>query len=180
VGSIPIARSTLRLASGRVGTRDWGQHVDPVGKRWERTTIWRRPRVLRCPYAAPTFTRTVTRSDFKINLCDSHTLRAAAMAIVGGHARPFSVIGRCQSQSCDLRETDIHVAVSNPAGCTSSELLSGRLTCFFPEPRNRIDCGCSLCQGGAGDPRTADNVHGARTNGREAGFIWRNDTDAGA
>jgi hypothetical protein len=46
VGSIPIARSTSRLASGYVGIRDWGQHVDPVGTRWERTSIWRRSRVL--------------------------------------------------------------------------------------------------------------------------------------
>jgi hypothetical protein len=75
VGSIPIARSTSRRASRPVGTRDWGQHVDPVGKRWERTSIWRRSRVLRCPYAAPAFARTVTRGDFKNNLCDSHTLR---------------------------------------------------------------------------------------------------------
>jgi hypothetical protein len=75
VGSIPIARSTSRLASGPVGTRDWCQHVDPVGKRWERTSIWRRSRVLTYPQVAPPFTRTVTRGDFKNSLCDSHTIR---------------------------------------------------------------------------------------------------------
>src|SRR5208283_591724 len=32
--SIPIARSTLRLASGHVGKCDWGQDFDPVGKSW--------------------------------------------------------------------------------------------------------------------------------------------------
>jgi hypothetical protein len=75
VGSVPIARATSRLASGPVGTRDWCQHVDPVGKRWEPTSIWRRSRVLSYPQVAPPFTRTVTRGDFKNSLCDSHTIR---------------------------------------------------------------------------------------------------------
>ena len=88
VGSIPIARSTLRLASGRAGTRDWRQHVDPVGKRWERTSIWRRSRVLTYPQVAPQFTRTVTRGEFENNVCDSHTLCVAAVAIAGGRTRP--------------------------------------------------------------------------------------------
>ena len=35
MGSIPIARSTSRLASGHVGTQDWGQHIDPMEKSWE-------------------------------------------------------------------------------------------------------------------------------------------------
>jgi hypothetical protein len=65
VGSIPIARSTSRLASGPLGTRDWGQHVDPVGKRWERTSIWQWSRVLTYPQVAPLFTRTVTRGEFE-------------------------------------------------------------------------------------------------------------------
>ena len=65
VGSIPIARSTLRLASGPVGIRDRGQHVDPVGKRWERTWIRRRSRVPTYPQVAPLITRTVTRSDLE-------------------------------------------------------------------------------------------------------------------
>jgi hypothetical protein len=88
VGSIPIIRSTSRLASGPVGTRDSCPHVDPVGKRWERTSIWRRCRVLRCPYAAPAFTRTVTRGDFENILCDSHTLCVAAIMFAGGRIRP--------------------------------------------------------------------------------------------
>ena len=62
VGSIPIARSTLRLASGHVGTRDWDQDIDPVGKSWEYASIWGLPHILRYPYVAPAFTRTVTRS----------------------------------------------------------------------------------------------------------------------
>jgi hypothetical protein len=53
VGSIPIARSTSRLASGYIGTRDWGQHVDPVGKRWEFASICGLPHILRYPYVAP-------------------------------------------------------------------------------------------------------------------------------
>lgn len=32
LGSIPIARSALQLASGHVGTRDWDQDIDPL---WE-------------------------------------------------------------------------------------------------------------------------------------------------
>jgi hypothetical protein len=64
----------FRPASGRVRILDRGQHVDPVGKRWERTPIWRQSRVLRCPYAAPAFTRTVTWATSKNNVCDSHTL----------------------------------------------------------------------------------------------------------
>ena len=76
--------------SEQVGTRDWGQHVDPVGKRWERTSIWRRSRVVTCPYAAPAFTRTVTRSEFEKNVCDSHTLCAAAIVIAGGRTRPIT------------------------------------------------------------------------------------------
>jgi hypothetical protein len=72
-----------------VGIRDWGQHVDSVGKRWERTLIWARSRVLTYPQVAPPFTRTVTRGDSKNNLCDSHTLCAVAIAIAGGRTRPL-------------------------------------------------------------------------------------------
>jgi hypothetical protein len=88
VGSIPIARSTSRLASGYVGIRDWGQHVDPVGKRWERPSGWRRSRVLRCPYAAPAFTVQSHAAVSKNTTCDSHTLCAAAVATAGGRTRP--------------------------------------------------------------------------------------------
>src|SRR5229473_7524320 len=51
--------------SGDVGIPNWGQHVDLVGKSWERTFIWRRPRVLTYPQVAPAFTRTVTRRAFQ-------------------------------------------------------------------------------------------------------------------
>jgi hypothetical protein len=35
VGSIPIARSTLKATPGHVGLQDWGQDIDPMGKSWE-------------------------------------------------------------------------------------------------------------------------------------------------
>jgi hypothetical protein len=35
VGSIPIARSTLKATPGHVGLNDWRQHIDPMGKSWE-------------------------------------------------------------------------------------------------------------------------------------------------
>jgi len=43
----------------------------------ERTSIWRRSLVLRCPYAAQAF----TRGDFRKNLCDSHTLCVAVIVL---------------------------------------------------------------------------------------------------
>jgi hypothetical protein len=55
-----IAHSTLRLASGRVGTRDWGQYADPVGKRWEPTSIWRWSRAVDArDYRRPINTSTI-------------------------------------------------------------------------------------------------------------------------
>jgi hypothetical protein len=36
-----------------------------VGKRCERTSSWRRSRVLKYPQVAPAFTRTVALCDFK-------------------------------------------------------------------------------------------------------------------
>jgi hypothetical protein len=74
-----------------VGTRGWGQHVDPVGKCWERASILRRSRVLRRAHVAPAFTRTVTRSTSQNNLCDSHSLCVAAIVIAGGRTRPQAV-----------------------------------------------------------------------------------------
>jgi|SRR6266404_5164488 len=76
MGSIPIARSTFRLASGPVRTRDRGQRVDLAGKRWERTLTRRRSRVLTYPRVAPQFTRTVTRGEFEKIMCVIPTLFA--------------------------------------------------------------------------------------------------------
>jgi hypothetical protein len=44
----------------RPGLQDSGQDIDPMGKSWESTPRGRRSRVMRCPYIAPAFTRTVT------------------------------------------------------------------------------------------------------------------------
>jgi hypothetical protein len=86
MGSIPIARSILRLASGHVGTQNWDQQIDPVGKSWEFASIWGLPHILWYPYVAPA----VTRGDFKNSPCDSHTLCAAAIVIAGGRTRPVA------------------------------------------------------------------------------------------
>jgi hypothetical protein len=35
VGSVPIARSTLKATPGHAGLQDWGQDIDPMRKSWE-------------------------------------------------------------------------------------------------------------------------------------------------
>ena len=35
MGSIPIARSTLKAMPGHVGLQNWDQDIDPMGKSWE-------------------------------------------------------------------------------------------------------------------------------------------------
>jgi hypothetical protein len=53
----------FQASSGYAGLRDWGQDIDPVEKCWECASIWGPPHILRHPYVAPAFTRTVTRSN---------------------------------------------------------------------------------------------------------------------
>jgi hypothetical protein len=79
---------------GQAGLRDWVNTLTL----WESTGNTRRfgglPHILRYPYVALAFTRTVTRGGSQNNLCDSHAL-LVARAIACGWTRPLAASREC-------------------------------------------------------------------------------------
>jgi len=97
-----------------------------------------RPRVLRCPYAAAAFIRTVTRGDFKNILCDSLTFPEEATGIAVGRMQRRRTRGKVYGSTCSvvLNKKRLLNSVMSPA--------------FFPATGcNRADKG--LCHFHASD-----------------------------
>jgi hypothetical protein len=126
VGSIPIARSTSRLASGPVGHEIevntlilWESGGN--GRRFGGGLVsWHIPKL-------PHYSHVQSHAaSLKNNVCDSHTLCTAAMAIACGRTRPSPAGGERQVSGSSIRSVFSRRYTTGSGALTASCPLGSR------------------------------------------------------